>query len=324
MILAVFMMTIGYSFTALITVGSAGRPDFAPTFTVLFSLALLTASLIGFVALLQITGSRVRVDRVLTDLGRVAVDRLEDRFPTGEGWRHAIIHRPPPPEPEITRHLSYTGPRGQLVAVDNRHLRRLARRRSGYVRVTVRVGDGMLPGDVIAVGAEDSTLTDTELSRCLVVAVERSLQHDPLYALRLLVDIAIRALSAAVNDPTTAVRSLDEIEGVLRAAAALPLGPVGFQLGNTTLVLDPPGWDDFLSLALLEIIEYGAAEPQVSRRLTAMLDDLQLVVEPIRRPALDRFRALLEEINGRAHRGEQLVLASMPDRQGIGGSHAVL
>ena len=67
MILAVFMMTIGYSFTALITVGSAGRPDFAPTFTVLFSLALLTASLIGFVALLQITGSRVRVDRVLTD-----------------------------------------------------------------------------------------------------------------------------------------------------------------------------------------------------------------------------------------------------------------
>ncbi len=57
------------------------------------------------------------------------------------------------------------------------------------------------------------------MSSCLLVDLERSLRHDPLYALRLLADVAIRALSPAVNDPTTAVRSLDEIEGVLRVAA---------------------------------------------------------------------------------------------------------
>ena len=84
----------------------------------------------------------------------------------------------------------------------------------------------------------------------MIIDIERSLRYDPVYALRLLVDIAIRALSPAVNDPTTAVRSIDEIEGVLRVAAYQPLGPVAFRRGPGTLVVPAPTWDDFCDLAL--------------------------------------------------------------------------
>ena len=86
----------------------------------------------------------------------------------------------------------------------------------------------------------------------LLVDLERSLRHDPLYALRLLADVAIRALSPAVNDPTTAVRSVDEIEGVLRVAAYRPFGPVELRRGAGTVVLALPSWDDVCDLALLE------------------------------------------------------------------------
>lgn len=319
-ILAVFVTTITYSFAAMISIGSAHRTDFAPLFTVLGALTLLVASLIGFIALLQITGSRVRVDQLLTDLSRVATDRLPERIPVATD-RHVMrldAEVAPPADLTVVRYL---GRPGQLVALDHRGLLRAARRAEGYLRLTTRIGDGILPGDTI--GVVDARLPDQDraISRCLVVSVERSLQHDPLYALRLLVDIAIRALSPAVNDPTTAVRSLDEIEAVLRAAAALPLGQVRLQVGRAVVVFDPPSWEDFLELGLLEIIEFGASQPQIGRRVTAMLADLERDLPAARRPALDRFRRLLGDCVAAHRQGELLRIALVGDRQGIGGSH---
>ncbi len=320
-ILAIFVMTITYCFLAMIDVGSGGRSDFTPTLTVWVALWMLVASLIGFIALLQITGSRVRVDRVLTDLRRVATDRLPDRFPSVHR-SDIVVQRPPPSAPESLVPIHYRGRSGQLVAVESRRFLRLAAASGGYFRMTVRVGDGLLPGDTIAVVSPDARIDPRTLSSCLVVSVERSLRHDPLYALRLLVDIAIKALSPAINDPTTAVRSIDEIEGVLRRAATMPLGPVGFSDADTTVVLEPPSWDDFLDLALLEIITVGAGQPQISRRLTALFNDLQVELSPDRRPAVDRFRLLLDQAVGRRVDDSQRPHATVADRQGIGGSHA--
>ena len=320
-ILAIFVMTITYCFVAMIAVGSEGREDFTPTFTVVVALLMLLASLVGFIALLQTTGSRVRVDRVLTDLGQVATSRLPSRFPTVHRT-DIVVQRPPPPEPASLVPIRYQGRPGQLVAVESRRLLRLAGRSGGYFRMTVRVGDGLLVGDTIAVASPDAQIAPRAVSRCLVVSVERSLRHDPLYALRLLVDIAIRALSPTINDPTTAVRSLDEIEGVLRRAAVLPLGPVGFSDGETTVVLEPPSWEDFLDLALLEIIEFGAPQPQIGRRLTALFNDLQVELPAERRPAIDRFRVILDQTTRRRVDITRLPDFVVPDRQGIGGSPA--
>ena len=320
-ILAIFLMTITYCFVALIAVGSEGRDDFTPTFTVFFALLLLMASLIGFIALLQITGSRVRVDRVLTDLRRVATNRLPDRFPTVDRTDIEVL-RPPPPAPERLVPIRYSGRAGQLVAVETRRLLRLAGRSGGYFRMAVRVGDGLLRGDTIAVVSPGARIDEHTVSRCLVVSVERSLRHDPLYALRLLVDIAIKALSPTINDPTTAVRSLDEIESVLRTAANLPLGPVGFSDGETTVVLEPPSWENFLELALLEIIEFGAPQPQIGRRLTALFNDLQTDLPAERRAAIDRFRVVLDQATRARVDSARLPDFAVPDRQGIGGSHA--
>ncbi|MDN5762451.1 MAG: DUF2254 domain-containing protein [Microlunatus sp.] len=324
-ILAVFLATVAFSFSALIYVGVDGREDYSGDASVLVAMMLLMLSLIGFVTLLHTTGSRVRVDRVLTAFGRAAVERLPHRFLTPPNPRVQTQRPPPPgPDPEKLRSLRYQGDSGQLVALDTAALMRLARRHGSYLRMRVRVGDAVAHGATVAVTmsarGEHTARFERAISRCLVVAVERSLRHDPLYALRLLVDVAIRALSAAVNDPTTAVRALDEIERVLRAAAPLPLGPVAYIKGPGTLELQPPSWKDCCDLAWTEIIECGSDQPQVTRRLTAMFEDLLADLPADRQAAIAEFDCALRRSACRNFDAESLSGALVPDRQGLGGS----
>jgi uncharacterized membrane protein len=152
---------------------------------------------------------------------------------------------------------------------------------------------------------------------------ERTIEQDPAFALRILVDVAIKALSPAINDPTTAVQVLDHIETFVETVAhaelsdryALP-GPDG-----TPRVLVPGrGWPDYLQLAVTEIREYGASSTQVCRRLRALLDALLATVPPDRRPAVqDELcrldAALVAAFPDPAARAR----AAGSDRQGIGG-----
>ena len=219
-------------------------------------------------------------------------------------------------------HVAYLGENGQIVAIDTRRLARIAQRRAITLVLDLRVGDAITRGTPIArTDAADAPGLARAIGRCLVVDDERSLVHDPLYALRLLVDIAIRALSPAVNDPTTAVRALDEIEGVLRSAADRRLGTVRLDLEPGLLEVSTATWDEVVDLALLEIAECGGGQVQITRRLVALLDDLVPDVPQDRRAALQRHRESLEtavalrEMSGRA-----LEVALRGDRQGLGGS----
>lgn len=155
-----------------------------------------------------------------------------------------------------------------------------------------------------------------------MVDQERSLRLDPLYTLRLLVDIALRALSPGVNDPTTAVRSLDTIESVLRTVAPAPVGPIALTRGRGRVVLRRPTWADIVDLALMEVLAAGIGAPQVTRRLMALLDDLLADVPPERRPPLQRYRALLVEGVATSFPPDARTIALIADRQGIGGSRA--
>jgi uncharacterized membrane protein len=80
---------------------------------------------------------------------------------------------------------------------------------------------------------------------------ERTFEQDPKYALRLLVDIAIKALSPAINDPTTAVQALDHIAALLRRIGEphLAVGQVRDEGGALRVIFPTPTWEDFLRLA---------------------------------------------------------------------------
>lgn len=326
-ILGLYLATITFSFVSVVEAGSLGRQDFAPAAAVFVSLLMLVASLLGFVVLLHSIGRRIRVDAVLAAIGRSARRQLRGR---GDA-RAGTVTAPGPAAPDAPVGTTagvvdpgviagYRGRPGQIVAIDARRLVRLARQQGCTIQVIPRIGDAVVAGTPVARVLGRAPALDSRISRSLVVDVERSLLHDPLYALRLLVDIAVRALSPAVNDPTTAVRALDEIESVLRTAVRSEyLGMLTLPAGPGSVVLSRPSWDEVVDLSLIEVLECGRGQVQVDRRLLVLLDDLIADVGPSLRPVLVSYRDQLR-VGDRLVTGRARAIAQVGDRQGLGGS----
>lgn len=93
-----------------------------------------------------------------------------------------------------------------------------ARHGGSVVEVNLRVG-GYIWENSPAINVYGTVVDAEKLQRGLIVAEERTLTQDPAFAIRAIVDIAIRALSPAVNDPTTASQALDVLEPLLHRLA---------------------------------------------------------------------------------------------------------
>ena len=150
---------------------------------------------------------------------------------------------------------------------------------------------------------------------------ERTFEQDPKYAIRLIVDIAIRALSPAVNDPTTATQALDHLEDLLLRLGRrrLEIGAVHDRDGALRLIVTYPAWEDFLAIAFDEIRYYGKDSVQVMRRMRAFAADLIAALPPERHAALRRQQERLDATIARAFPdAAERQDASVEDRQGFG------
>jgi uncharacterized membrane protein len=159
----------------------------------------------------------------------------------------------------------------------------------------------------------------------IAYGAERTIEQDPAFALRVMVDVAIRALSSAVNDPTTAVQVLNHLEDTLTLIGTTPglTGRWEFRDAEGTLRLVMPArrWEDFLALGVSEIRQYGARSIQVVRRLRAMLETLQETVLADYVPAVEEELARLDSVVT-AHWAESpdTAMATSADMQGVGGA----
>jgi uncharacterized membrane protein len=161
------------------------------------------------------------------------------------------------------------------------------------------------------------------LRACVAVGPERTLDQDPRFVFRILVDIANRALSPAVNDPTTAVIALDQIDNLLLCLGQQRLdeGRAHDRDGKLRLVYGTPDWPDYVTLAASEIRHFGEGSMQVNRRLRAMLEHLIRELPEDRRPPLEEELALLVNAVKRGFRDEEdRKRAGVADYQGVGGS----
>jgi uncharacterized membrane protein len=164
-------------------------------------------------------------------------------------------------------------------------------------------------------------LDEQALTGAIEIGDERTFEQDPKYAIRLMVDIAIKALSPAINDPTTAVQALDQIEDLLLRLGRrrLEIGSYNDERGVLRLLLHFPTWEDFLRLALDEIRFCGANSVQVMRRMKALIKNLMTVLPAQRQAALRYWERRLQDTIGRTFTdAEEKQDASVADRQGLG------
>ena len=169
----------------------------------------------------------------------------------------------------------------------------------------------------------DATIDEEAVNALVALGPERTMRQDPMFAFRIMVDVAARALSPAVNDPTTAVLALDQVHRLLRHAGAKNLdnARIHDETGTLRLAFPTPNWTDIVELAVTEIRQYGATSTQVTRRLRAMLEHLVERLPADRAPALRTELALLERTVARSFvDDEDRRRAGIADLQGLGGS----
>jgi len=217
---------------------------------------------------------------------------------------------------------------GTIQAVDLVGLTGIARRHDCQVVFRHSVGDFVPVGAAILEvhGPSLPPAVGDHISTMLAWGAERTIEQDPAFAVRVMVDIAVRALSPAVNDPTTAVQVLDYLGETLRRVGANPRPTFGASAeGRTSGVIMPVrSWADFLALAMTEIREYGAGSIQVMRRLRAVLNELRELVAPEHREAVhEEIRRLQATVMAEFGGGMDLDRAMSPDHQGIGGPSAI-
>src|SRR4051812_15348147 len=314
-----FTATFLYGICAIAGVDRSGNGH-VPYVSVWVELALLLASVAMFVAIIQRIG--------LLQINRMLIF-------TGDQGRKVIDHIYPASRPEVTpsetdnfRSLTrsqtlvyHGGPRAiQTVNVDA--LVTLAKRSDGIIEMVVAVGDTVSKlTPLLHVFGPRQHISERNLEKAIELGNERTFAQDPKYALRLLVDIGIKALSPAINDPTTAVQSLDQIEDLLLRIGQrdLEVGKYRDSDGKLRLVVPFPSWDDLLRLAFDEIRYYGGTSVQVMRRMNALVADLSRALPEERRPALAYWDERLKGTIARSFSdSEERLDASKEDRQGLG------
>jgi uncharacterized membrane protein len=186
------------------------------------------------------------------------------------------------------------------------------------LQVIPMIGDFLPIGAPLAVawGAWDRTATD-EVRGAIAIGGERTLEQDPAFGFRQLVDVAVRALSPGTNDPTTAVQALDRLHDLLRRLVVRQFpSPVHEVDGRVRLILPGVTWPEYLRLATDEIRLSGESQLHVMRRLRALLEDLATLAPAERLPAVRAQLAALDagvERGFSSERDRQLALASGPN-----------
>ena len=214
---------------------------------------------------------------------------------------------------------------GVVLAFDIRGLLGLAERADCVIEMVPQVGDFVAVGDpLFRIFQGGESLSADALCHSVAVGQERTLEQDPTFAIRIIVDIASKGLSPAINDPTTAVLAVDQLHHLLGNVGSrlLDEGRVCDAAGRLRLVYRTPDWEDFVHLAVTEIRQFGAASIQIARRLRAMLENLIQSLPEERAALLRRELDLLERSSKRFFmEPEDQALAEVSDLQGVGSNH---
>ncbi|MET8133495.1 DUF2254 family protein [Streptomyces sp. NPDC005251] len=210
----------------------------------------------------------------ISERGRHNLDVLYASGPGDPGNPGAPGARFGPGGPRST--VSWPEPGAVLQRVDVGLLAGAAREANAIVVLRVTPGTTLQYGTTVA-EVYDGELPASAVLRGLETGAERVFDQDPGLAFRLLADIALRALSPAVNDPATAVQALDAMEDLLRRPVPAKARPreVADRAGTLRVVVPLPGWEDFLRTALDDVVPAARNSPMVLIRLRTLLEDLR-------------------------------------------------
>ena len=284
--------------------------------------SLALACFAAFLYLIDYASRLLRPISILTRVANEGLAVINSVYPEsslGPGHPKSRRHTLAAPD----RVVKHQGTSGIVLAVNAEALKIEAERSQGVIEFVPQVGDFVgVDEPLFNLYGGAGALEDEALRSAVVCGSERTMEQDPTFAFRIVIDIALKALSPAINDPTTAVLAIDQLHRLLRSVGTrhLRTDEILDISGQLRVIVRTPNWDDFVHLAFSEIRACGANNLQIVRRLRAMIENLnETLPEHRQRELREQLTLLDKEIERLFVYPQERILARLADSQGLGG-----
>ncbi|MFI5399381.1 MAG: DUF2254 domain-containing protein [Candidatus Binatia bacterium] len=276
-----------------------------------------------FLHLIDSVWRALRPSGVLALTARLGREVIENVYPRRLSESHGAAPEPAEVLDGAPRCTVPNLREGVVLAFDLEGLVSMAQHADCVIEMVPQVGDFVAADQpLFQIFGHGAPPPVAALYESVAIGLERTLEQDPAFAFRIMVDIASKGLSPAINDPTTAVLAIDQIQHLLRYLGSRHLdeGQVRDAQGSVRLLYRLPDWHDFISLAVTEVRQFGGTSIQVARRLRAMLQDL-IQTLPEERAAVLRLELNLLDRSAKRFfvDAEDQAMAEVSDFQGVGG-----
>jgi uncharacterized membrane protein len=323
--LGIFMATFVYTLWMMAWVDRRGNGA-VPLMSSILVVVLLIASTYLFTLLIRGL-SDLQLNNTLRSIGakgRAVIGAMYPNLDRSDSTRENVIDLADNARlSAVTQTVRYFGEPRTIAKLNILNLVRMAEHAGAVIDVTRGVGDTLSDESLLMnVRGAKKPLPERQLLASVRLEPHRTFEQDPKYVLRLLVDIAIHALSPAINDPTSAVHAMDQIEDLMRrlGRSELDVGYARDANGNLRVIFPVPTWEDYLHLAFDEIRQSGSNSVQVMRRLRSALVEVAEAVTS--EPRAATMRAYLNQLDHGISRSaldaDDRLYASHEDRQGLG------
>ncbi|MDI3196228.1 DUF2254 domain-containing protein [Pseudarthrobacter sp. AL07] len=282
--LALFLAAFAFALTVLRSVrgeGSGASP-FVPEISVTVAFVLAIGSVIGLVLFLAHLTREIRVETMMRRVNVETQETIDRVFPENR----PLPAPGPDPVPAEGKILINSTSSGFLTSVDKGSLKRAAEDAGAVIRIDREPGSSLVagvpfatvwavqPGATLTTSARERLIE--KVNAAVATGFERTNVQDVGFGFRQLVDVAARALSPGINDPTTAVHVIGHLSVLLCRLAERSPGPEQLRDdgGRVRVVVSLPELEDLLNMAMNQPRQYGAADPAVAGRLLGLLAEL--------------------------------------------------
>lgn len=284
LVLGTFIATFIYCLLVLRTVRGTEESHFVPHIAVAFGVLLAIASIAVLIYFIHHVATSIRIETLLAQLAaeaRAAIDRLYpermglDSLPSGNIEPESLI----PADFERRVRAIHNDQSGYVQRVDVEALMRLATEYGLIVRIEARPGRFLKQGDTMLAAYPRENLSNEaigQLRDALVIGQERTPEQDLEFSIRRIVEIAQRALSPGINDPTTALYCIDRLGETLGRLAERDIpSPMRFdEKRRLRVVTEAATLDDLATAAFAAVARYGMGDADVVAKLLGTMDML--------------------------------------------------
>lgn len=277
--LGTFLATFVFSLASLMLFGLGATTGAGITLTLIAGLVYVATAVRYFVQWIGHVANSLKLNRMIDQIHAQARSVL-DTYLSMERAENGIAERPTSSDgralsPDRTGYVQFV----DLEAMDS-----VAEDKDLWIDLHVREGSFVHPGQQMMTVhglSDEGGAPEDRLRRAVAIGFERSHKGDPLLGFELLAEVACRALSPGVNDPQTAITSVQYVSGLLCQAGAV--APQVYPPGTShkgRVQIEWPGFDSMIKRSLPPIVRDGAGFFEVLTTVLKGLDDLAATCDP--------------------------------------------